>query len=131
MEWRTKVLKFHDDEATEYAILSHRQIDPMEVDYKEMVVLAKMDREEQDEICDRLGYKKIVDTCKQAKPDGMSGCGSTLAALTSEAAPSCLKRAIRCIGGMQTRRCVKRTSMTLMAPPFPLKKTEKYHKSNG
>ena len=70
MECRTKVLEFRDDEATEYAILSHRWIDPTEVDYEEMVDLAKMDRQEQDEIRGRQGYKKTVDTCKQAKHDG-------------------------------------------------------------
>ena len=67
---RTKVLEFRNDEPTDYAILSHRWIDPTEVDYEEMVDLVKMDREEQDEIRGRLGYKKIVDTCKQAKQDG-------------------------------------------------------------
>ena len=70
MERRTKVLELRDDEATEYAILSHRWIDPTEVDYEEMVDLAKMDRQEQNEIRSRLGYKKIVNTCKQAKRDG-------------------------------------------------------------
>ena len=29
---RAKVFEFRDDEATDYAILSHRWIDPMEVD---------------------------------------------------------------------------------------------------
>ena len=70
MERRTKVLEFHDDETTEYAILSHRWIDPTEVEYEEMVDLAKMNRQEQDEIRGRLGYKKIVNTCKQAKREG-------------------------------------------------------------
>ena len=62
--------KFRDDEATEYAILSHRWVDSTEVDYEEMVDLAKMDRQEQDEIRSRQGYKKIVETCEQAKRDG-------------------------------------------------------------
>ena len=70
MEYRTKVLEFRDDETTNYAILSHRWIDSTEVDYEEMVDLARMDREEQDEIRGRQGYKKTVDTCKQAKRDG-------------------------------------------------------------
>ena len=70
MDRRTKVLEFCDDEATEYATLSHRWIDPTEVDYEEMVDLAKMDRQEQDEIRSCLGYQKIVDTCKQTKQDG-------------------------------------------------------------
>ena len=69
MERRTKILEFRDDETTGYAILSHRWIDPTEVDYEEMVDLAKMDRQEQDEIRGRQGYKKIVDICKQAKQD--------------------------------------------------------------
>ena len=67
---RTKVLEFRDDETTKYAILSHRWIDPTEVDYEEMVDLAKMDKQEQDEIRGRLGYKKIADTCRRAKEDG-------------------------------------------------------------
>ena len=70
VERRTKVLEFRDDEATEYAILSHRWIDSTEVDYEEMVDLAKVDRQEQDEIRGRQGYTKIVNTCKQAKQDG-------------------------------------------------------------
>ena len=67
---RTKVIEFHDDEATEYAILSHRWIDSTEVDYEDMIDLAKMDRQEQNEIRDRPGYKKILDACKQAQTDG-------------------------------------------------------------
>ena len=70
VERRTKVLEFRDDETTNYVILSHRWIDPTEVDCEEMVDLAKMDKREQDEIRGRLGYKKIADTCKQAKLDG-------------------------------------------------------------
>ena len=67
---RTKVLELRDDKTTKYAILSHRWIDPTEVDYEEMVGLAKMDREERDEIRGRRGYQKILDTCYQAKDDG-------------------------------------------------------------
>ena len=70
VDCRAKILEFRDDETTDYAILSHRWIDSTEVDYEEMVNLAKIDRQEQDEIRGRLGYKKIVDTCKQAKQDG-------------------------------------------------------------
>ena len=64
MDRRTKVLEFRDDEATEYAILPHQWIDPTEVDYDEMANLTKMNRQERDEIRSRLGYQKIVDTCK-------------------------------------------------------------------
>ena len=64
---RTKVLEFRDDETTTYAILSHRWIDHTEVDYGEMVNLAKMDKAERDEIRGRLGYRKICDTCEQAR----------------------------------------------------------------
>ena len=62
---RTKVLEFRDNEATKYAILSHWWTDPTEVDYEEMIDLDKMDRQEGDEIRSRLGYQKLVDTCKQ------------------------------------------------------------------
>jgi len=67
---QTKVLEFRDDEETPYAILSHRWIDPTEVDYEEMADLAKMEREERDGIRQRLGYKKILSSCEQAKRDG-------------------------------------------------------------
>ena len=70
VDCRAKVLEFAHDEATKYAILSHRWIDPTEVDYKEMIDLAKMDAKERDEIRGRLGYKKILASCEQAKGDG-------------------------------------------------------------
>ena len=70
VERRAKVFDFRDDEATEYAILSHRWIGDTEVDYDEMVDLAKMQKGERDEIRERAGYKKILDTCLQAKKDG-------------------------------------------------------------
>ena len=66
-----KVLdSFADSNATKYAILSHRWMDSTEVNYKEIVGLEKMDGEERDKIRRRLGYKKILDTCEQAKSDG-------------------------------------------------------------
>ena len=70
MDRRTKVFELRDHETTPYAILSHRWIDNMEVDYEEMVDLEKIDREERDEIRERPGYKKILDSCEQAKKDG-------------------------------------------------------------
>ena len=66
---RAKVLKFGDEEANEYAILSHRWV-AQEVDYKEMVKLTKMAVEERDEIRQRDGYQKILQSCKQAQKDG-------------------------------------------------------------
>ncbi|KAL4074896.1 heterokaryon incompatibility protein-domain-containing protein [Scleroderma yunnanense] len=64
----TNVFKFCDDEATAYAILSHRWIE-QEVNYDEMVRLEKMEKGEQDEVRGRLGYRKILDSCKQAEKD--------------------------------------------------------------
>ncbi|KIM62439.1 hypothetical protein SCLCIDRAFT_59898, partial [Scleroderma citrinum Foug A] len=58
---RAKVLEFGDDEVTEYAILSHRWIG-QEVDYNEI--------EERSEIRRRDGYRKILQSCEQAKKDG-------------------------------------------------------------
>ena len=69
---RIKVLEFGDDEATKYAILSHRWIIAQEVDYDEMVNLAKMDVDEKDEIRQRDGYQKIIQSCELAQQDG---CG--------------------------------------------------------
>ena len=68
VDYRTKVLEFSDDETTEYAILSHRWI-AQEVDYREMVKLAKMAVEERDEIRQCDGYRKILQSCKQAQND--------------------------------------------------------------
>ena len=67
---RTKVLGFCDDEASKYAILSHRRSDTTKVDFEEMVNLARLDVEESDEIRGVLGYKKILDSCEQATKDG-------------------------------------------------------------
>ena len=69
VDFRVKVLDFCDDEVTEYAILSHRWIG-QEVDYDEIVELAKMGKEKRDEIRQRDGYRKILDSCEQAKKDG-------------------------------------------------------------
>ena len=69
MDRRAKVLEFHDDEVTKYVILSHWWI-VQEVEYDEIVELAKMDEEMRDEICQHDGYQKILNSCKQAKKDG-------------------------------------------------------------
>jgi len=66
---RAKVLEFGDDEVAEYAILSHRWTE-QEVDYNEIVKLAKMDEEERTEIRQRGGYRKILQSCEQAMKDG-------------------------------------------------------------
>jgi len=65
----TIVLEFGDEEATEYAIPSHQWVGG-EVDYDEIVELTKMDREDREEIHQCDGYRKILDTCKQAQKDG-------------------------------------------------------------
>jgi len=64
------VLEFGDDEVKEYAILSHRWMkEEEEMDYREMVKLAKT-TEKRDEIRQRHGYQKILQSCKQARKDG-------------------------------------------------------------
>ena len=70
MQVDIKVLNFRDDDATEYAILSHRWIDNTEVNYEEMVSLANMEKGKRNVIRGRSGYKKILDTCRQARKDG-------------------------------------------------------------
>ena len=66
---RAKVLEFSNVKETEYAILSHRWL-WQEVDYDEMVKLAKMDRKVRDKIHQRDGYQKIIQSCEQAQKDG-------------------------------------------------------------
>ena len=65
---QTKVLEFADDEATSYAILSHRWTG-QEVNYEEIVDLEKMENDERNEVRQRLGYQKILASCEQAKKD--------------------------------------------------------------
>ena len=69
MDHRAKVLEFGDDEATKYAILSHRWT-MQEVDYAEIIELAKMAVEERNKIRRRDGYRKILQSCEQAQKDG-------------------------------------------------------------
>ncbi|KAL4068453.1 heterokaryon incompatibility protein-domain-containing protein [Scleroderma yunnanense] len=69
VDYRTEVVEFCDDEAKEYAILSHRWIGK-EVKYEEMVELTEMDTRKRDEIRQRDGYKKILHSCAQAERDG-------------------------------------------------------------
>ena len=69
VDCRAKVLDFGNDEAAEYAILSHRW-SGQEVNCDEMVGLAKMAMEEKVEIHKRDGYQKILQSCKQAQKDG-------------------------------------------------------------
>ncbi|KAL4072353.1 hypothetical protein V8B97DRAFT_1870420 [Scleroderma yunnanense] len=72
---RTKVFQSCDSEFTEYAILSHRWIEHQgqtaEVNYDEMSGLARMHEGLRDEIRQRTGYKKILDSCVQAIKDGL------------------------------------------------------------
>ena len=69
VDHRAKVLEFGDDDITEYAIVSHRWVE-QEVDYNEIVELAKMAKKERSEIRQRDGYRKIFQGCEQAKKDG-------------------------------------------------------------
>jgi len=70
VDCRKNVLEFGDDGVKEYAILSHRWAEQKEVDYREMVKFAKMAVEERDEIRQRDGYQKILQSCEQAQTDG-------------------------------------------------------------
>ena len=65
VDCQAKILEFCDDEATEYAILSHRWIEEQEVDCEEIVELAKMDA-----IRQRGGYQETFRSCEQAEKDG-------------------------------------------------------------
>ena len=125
-----KVLdSFADSNATKYAILSHRWMDSTEVNYKEIVGLEKMDGGERDKIRRRLGYKKILDTCEQAKSDGYEWLWVDTS--TNEAAQSCLKQSIRCTTGMGTRGHVMCTSTMSPIRLFPHNKTSQFWRLAG
>ncbi|KAL4078706.1 heterokaryon incompatibility protein-domain-containing protein [Scleroderma yunnanense] len=69
VDHRIRMLEFRDDESRNYAILSHRWT-LEEVSFEEMIDLAKMNRKERDEIRQRDGYRKLLNSCEQAKRDG-------------------------------------------------------------
>ena len=63
--------RFLDDQVIDYAILSHRWTGPwQELDYNEVVGLAKMNKKERNEIRQRDGYRKILQSCQLAQKDG-------------------------------------------------------------
>ena len=132
MERRTKVLEFCDDETTKYAILSHRWIGSMEVNYKEMVNLAKMDMEDRDEIRGRLGYKKIVDTCNQAKRDGYEWVWIDTCCIDKRSSTE-LSEAINSMYRWYTNAKICYAYLhDVDGPSFPTKSDEeKYYGSNG
>ena len=132
VERRTKVLEFRDDEATEYAILSHRWIDPTEVNYEEMVDLAKMNRQEQDEIRGRLGYKKIVDTCKQAKQDGYEWVWIDTCCIDKRSSAELSEAINSMYRWYENAKTCYAYLHDVDGPSFPDEEdNEKYHKSNG
>ncbi|KAI5997083.1 heterokaryon incompatibility protein-domain-containing protein [Pisolithus albus] len=61
------VLEERSDASKDYAILSHRWLDGDEVNFLEIMELAKM--ENRDKIRKRSGYQKIVKSCQQAEAD--------------------------------------------------------------
>ena len=129
---RTKVLELRNDETTNYAILSHRWIEAKEVDYEEMVDLAQMNRREQQEIRGRLGYKKIVDTCKQAKQDGYGWVWVDTCCIDKR----CSAELSETINSMYRWYGNARVCYAYLhdvdGPSFPTKKDDgKYPKSNG
>lgn len=61
-----RISLFGNDEATEYAILSHPRIRE-EVDYNEITKLTQMGGEERYQLD---GYRMILKNCQQARKDG-------------------------------------------------------------
>ncbi|KAI6151182.1 heterokaryon incompatibility protein-domain-containing protein [Pisolithus tinctorius] len=66
--YETEVFTELDDKTTSYVIVSHRW--GAEVSYKEMIRLMRMEEQEREQVGQRGGYKKIVESCKQAMKDG-------------------------------------------------------------
>ena len=129
---RAKVLELRNDETPNYAILSHRWIDSMEVNYEEMIDLAKMDKQEKDEIRDRLGYKKIVDTCQQAQKDGCEWMWVDTCCIDKRSSAE-LSEAINSMYRWYANAKVCYAYLhDVDGSSFPTEKdNRKYHKSNG
>ncbi|KAI6095499.1 heterokaryon incompatibility protein-domain-containing protein [Pisolithus croceorrhizus] len=62
------IIKELGDKTVRYAILSHRW--EVEVTFKEMTGLTKMDERKREEVRNRPGYQKIIKSCEQAMKDG-------------------------------------------------------------
>ena len=129
---RTKALEFRDDEATEYAILSHRWIDPTEVDYEEMVGLDKMDRQQQDEIRGRQGYKKILEACKQAQTNGYEWMWVDTCCIDKRSSAELSEAINSMYRWYGNARVCYAYLHDVDSSSFPTEKDDgKYHKSNG
>ena len=118
---RAKVLEFGDDEVMEYAILSHRWIQ-QEVDYNEVVKLAKMTEEERTEVRQRDGYRKILQSCEQSKKDGYKWLWVDTCCIDKGSSAE-LSGAINSMYRWYENSRIMRTSMTSPAHPFPLRVT--------
>ncbi|KIM65665.1 hypothetical protein SCLCIDRAFT_1157979 [Scleroderma citrinum Foug A] len=112
---RTKVFEFADDETTSYAILSHRWT--QEVDYRRSSTWQRWKRTNKMRSVNGLDTRRSLLAVNRRRRMSSSGCGSIRAASTSEAAQSCPRLSIPCIGGMKTRGCAMRT-FTTSAHPF-------------
>ena len=132
VDHRTKVLEFCDDEVTKYAILSHRWIDSTEIGYEDMVDLAKMDRQRQDEIRRRPGYKKILNACKQAQRDGYQWMWADTCCIDKRSSAE-LSEAINSMYRWYENAGVCYAYFhDVDSSSFPTEKDDKkYHKSNG
>ena len=114
-----KVLELHDDEVTEYAILSHWWGE-REVGYDKIVELANMDKEKRDEIRQHDGYQKILDSCNQAEQDGYKWLWVDTCCIDKRSSAELSRPSIPCTSGMKTRKYAMRTSMTSSIHPFPM-----------
>ncbi|KIN96604.1 hypothetical protein M404DRAFT_239875 [Pisolithus tinctorius Marx 270] len=65
---RTQVFRELDDRSEKYVILSHRWGE--EVNYDEMTRFMEMGERCKNEVRQRVGYEKIIKSCKQALQDG-------------------------------------------------------------
>ena len=132
VERRTKVLDFRDDETTEYAILSHRWIDDTEINYEEMVGLANMEEGERDAIRERLGYTKILDTCRQAQKDGYEWVWVDTCCIDKRSSAELSEAINSMYRWYRNAKTCYAYLHDVDGPSFPTKKDdEKYPKSNG
>ena len=115
MDRRNEVFDFCDDEATEYASLSHRWVNCTEVDHEAVADLAQVNAEERDEICQCLIQEGSGYLSDRPKGTGMSGCGSTLATSTREAIQNDRRASVPWIAGIKTRWYAMHISMMYMA----------------
>ncbi|KAI6038893.1 heterokaryon incompatibility protein-domain-containing protein [Pisolithus marmoratus] len=124
------ILEMLDDGTTSYAILSHRW--GVEVTYKEMIGLMKMEESKRDEVRKRYGYQKIIKSCELAKKDGYKWLWIDTCCIDKRSSAELSETINSMYRWYQNAQICYTYLNDVDKPAFPIKQDgEKFAKSNG